>query len=91
MTEDVEDDVDELTDSDFSEDAARIFDKIDNGKDGVLSSSKFFDWIETLGEGFHNEDLAGHMKKVDPNESVSLDCFDFAMWYVDREVSLDSA
>ena len=43
MIEYVEDDLDELPDSDFSKDTAIIFDKIDNGKDGVLPSSKFFE------------------------------------------------
>ena len=33
----------------------------------------------------------GHLQKVDPNESGSLDRFDFVRWYVDREVYLDSA
>ena len=47
--------------------------------------------IETLGEGFHSEDLAGHLRKVDPNESGSLDRFDFVRWYVDEEISLESA
>ena len=36
IIEDVEDDGDELPDSYFSKYAARLFDKIDNGKDGVL-------------------------------------------------------
>ena len=44
-----------------------IFDKIDNVKDGVLPSSKFVDLIEKIGEGFHSEDLAGHLRKIDPN------------------------
>ena len=90
-TEDVEDDVDELPDSDFSKATAILLDKIDNSKDGVLPSSKFVNWIETLGDGFHSEDLAVHLRKVDPNESGSLDRFDFVRWYVDKEVSLDSA
>ena len=58
--------------------------------------------IETLGEGFHGEELAGQLRKVDPNESGSLDRFAFVRWYVDlvegpdgdkleEEVSLDSA
>ena len=34
--EDTEDDVCKFTDSDFSKAAARVFDKIDNGKAGVL-------------------------------------------------------
>ena len=33
----------------------------------------------------------GHLRKVDPNESGSLDRFSFVSWYVDEEVSLDSA
>ena len=33
--------------------------------------------IETIGEGFHSEELAGCLRKVDPNESVSLDPFTF--------------
>ena len=49
VMEDVENDVDELPDSDFSKSAARVFDKIYNRKDGVLPSSKFVDFIETLG------------------------------------------
>ena len=91
MIEDVEDDVDELPYSDFAKAAAIIFDKTDNGKDGVLPLSNFVDSIETLGEGFHSEDQAGHLRKVDPNESCSLDRFTFVRWYVDEEVSLDSA
>ena len=43
-----------------------------------------------LGEGFNSEDLAGHLRKVDPNESGSLERFYFVRWYVDEEVSLDS-
>ena len=31
------------------------------------------------------------MRKVDPNESGSLDRFDFVRWYVDGKVSLESA
>ena len=42
LMEDVEDNVDEISDSDLSKAAARIFDKIDNGKDGVLPLSDFF-------------------------------------------------
>ena len=67
MVEDVEDDIDELPDSDFTKAVAIIFDKIDHGKDGALPSSKFVDLIETLGEVLHSEELAGHMQKVDPN------------------------
>ena len=66
VIEDVEDEVDELSDSDFSKASTRVFDKIDHGKSSVLPSSTFFDLIETLGEGFHNDDLVGHMRKVDP-------------------------
>ena len=32
----------------------------------------------------------GHLRKLYPNESVSLDRFAFVRWYVDEEVSLDS-
>ena len=42
LMEDVEDDVDEISDSDISKASAKIFDKIDNGKDGVLPLSKVF-------------------------------------------------
>ena len=90
MIGDVEDDVDELPDSDSSKTATRVFDKIDNGKIGVLPLSKFVDSIETLVEVFHVQELAGHKRKVDPNESVILDRFYFVKWYVDKEVSLDS-
>ena len=54
MVEDAEYDVYELPDSDFSKAAARIFDKIYHGKNGVLPSSNFFDLIETLGEYSHS-------------------------------------
>ena len=91
MIEYLEDDVDEIIDSFFSKVATIIFDKIDNRKYGFFPSSKFFDFIKTLGEVFHSEDLAGRLRKVDPNESGSLDHFAFVRWYVDKEVSLDSA
>ena len=52
--------------------------------------SKFFDFIETIGEGFHSEDLAVHLHKVDLNNIGSLDHLDFVRWYVDEEVSMDS-
>ena len=84
-------DIDELPDSDFTKAAVGVFDKIDNGKAGVLPSSKFVDSIEKLGEDFHSEELAGHLRKVDSNESGSLDRFSFVMWYVDKKVYLDSA
>ena len=85
----VEDDVNELFDSDISKAYARLFDETYNEKTIVLKLSKFFDTIETLGEGFHSDDMAGHLQKVDPNESVSYDRFDFVRWCVDKEVSLD--
>ena len=87
----MEDDVDELPDSDFSKAAVRVFDKIDHGKDGVLPSSNFVDLIEKIREGFHSEELAVHLCKVDPNESIILDRLSFVRWYVDEEVSLESS
>ena len=84
-------DVYELPDSDFSKSTSGVFDKIDNGKDGALLLSKYVDLIETLGEGFHSDDLAVHLRKVDTNESVNLDRFTFVRLYVDEEVSLDYA
>ena len=90
MIEYVEGDVYEITDSDFSK-ATAIFYQIDHGKDGVRPSLKLVDLMETLGEGFHGEELAGHLQKVDPTESGSLDRFYFVGWYVDKEVSLESA
>ena len=77
MIEDVEYDVDEHFGPDFSKDAARVFDKIDDGEAGVLPLSKFVDLIETLGGGFCSEYLAVYMHKLDPNESGSLDRFAF--------------
>ena len=71
----MEDDVDELPDLDFTNAAAIIFDKIYNGKDGVLPSSNFVDLIETLWEGFHSKDMAVHLQKVYPNGSDSLGPF----------------
>ena len=44
-----------------------MFDKIDNGKDGLLTSSKSVDLIEKLEVGFHSEDLEDHMWIVYPN------------------------
>ena len=87
----LEDDVDELPDPYFSKSTTIIFDKIDTMKDGVLPLSKFVDLIETLGEGFHSEDLAGNLRKVDPNEIGSLERFVFVRWYVENEVSMDSS
>ena len=51
---------------------------------------QFFYLIERLGEGFHNKFLAGKMRKVDPNEIISLECFAFVRWYGDMEVPLES-
>ena len=90
MIEDVEDDIYELPNSYFSKSTAIVFDKINNGKAGVLPESRFVDLIETLGYGFRSKDLAVHLIKLDPNESVSLDRFAFVRWYVGEEVSLDS-
>ena len=90
MIEDVEDGVDELTDSYFAKAATIIFDTTDNGRYSFLPSSNFADLIESLGEGFHSEEMTGHLRKVDPNESGSLNRFSFVRWYVDEEVSLDS-
>ena len=47
----LEDDVDELPDPYFSKSTARVFGKIDYGKDGVLPSSNFVALVEILGEG----------------------------------------
>ena len=67
MIEDVEDNIDEITNSDFSRATVRLFDEIDNGKAGLLPSSKFGDLIQISGVDFHGEDLAGQLRKVDPN------------------------
>ena len=48
MIEDVEDDVDEHPDSDFSKAAARVIYEIDNRKAGVLPPPRFVDLIKTL-------------------------------------------
>ena len=45
--------------------------KIDNKKEGVLPSSSFVDFIETLRYIFHSKDTAVHMHKVEPNGSGS--------------------
>ena len=44
-----------------------------------------------LREGFNIEDLAGHLWKVNKNECDILDSFAFVRYYVDKEVSLESA
>ena len=49
MIEDLEDDVYEVSDSDFSKATIRIFDKIDHGNYGVIPLSKYVAFIETLG------------------------------------------
>ena len=73
----MEDEADELPYLYFGKVDARVFDIIDNGRVSVLTSSKFVDLIETLREGFHSEELVGHLRKVYPNGSVSLDRFCF--------------
>ena len=83
VIEDVEDDIDELPDSDFSRATVRLFYEIDNGRAGLLPPSKFGDLIKIIGVSFHGEDLAGQLRKVDPNESGSLDHFSFVMCYVE--------
>ena len=85
----VEDDVDELSDSDISKAYAIVFDETYHKNTGVLKLSKVFDTIGTFGEGFHSDDLAGHLHKVDPNESGSYDRFDFVRCYVDKQVSME--
>ena len=54
MTEDAEDDVDELPYSYiyFAKASARVSNEIDPGKYGVLPSSMFVDFVGTLGEVF---------------------------------------
>ena len=86
----MEDDVDELPDSYFSEAAARVFYKIYNRQASVLPLSKLVYFIEILGEGFHSEELTDHLQKVYPKESGSLECFDFVRFYLDKEVYHDS-
>ena len=44
-----------------------------------------------LGRVFIVRKLAVHMRKLDTNESSSLDRFPFVTWYVDEEVSLESS
>ena len=44
-----------------------------------------------LGEVFHSDDMAGHLWKVELDESGSLDHFSFVGWYVYKEISLESA
>ena len=83
VIEDVEDDIDELPISDFSRATVKLFYEIDNGKAGLLQSSEFGDLVEIIGVGFHGEDLAGQLRKVDPNESGSLGHFSFVMCYVE--------
>ena len=57
--------------------------------------------ILMIGKDFYSDELSGHLQKVDPNESGSLDHFSFVMCYVElfegpdgnkleEEVSLES-
>ena len=85
----MEDDIDELPESDYSKATMIVFNKTNHGKSGFLQSSKFVDLIEIFGEGFSSEKLADRLRKLYPNESASLKCFAFVRWYVDREVSLE--
>ena len=91
MIEDVEGDVDKLPDPYFPKGSAREFDKIDNRKASFLPSSNSFDLVETFGEGFNSEDIEGHLRKSDTNESGSLNHFYFVRWYAYEEVSLESS
>ena len=75
----------------FTKATMRVFDKIDNGKAGVLPSSKPADLIEIIEDSFYCEELAVHMWILYPNESGSLYCFAFVRWYVDKEIYIDSA
>ena len=77
VIEDMEDEVHELPDSNFSKATERVFDRIDIGKADLITSSKSVDMIEKLEEGFHSEYMAGHLQKIYSNESGSLDCFAF--------------
>ena len=52
VIEDLEDEIYELPDSNFTKTAAIVFYKINNGKDGVFPSSEFVDLIEKLGRFF---------------------------------------
>ena len=67
VIEDVEYGINKTPDSYFSKSVTRIFDKVDSWKAGVLLSSKFVDLIETIGGGFFNEEMAGHLRKVYQN------------------------
>ena len=65
MIEDVEYDINELSDSDFSKAAARLFDEKYHGKASVFPSSNYVDLIETLGGGGgYTEDMEDQMWKV---------------------------
>ena len=57
VTEDMEDDLDEIPDSDCVKAVAIAFDKMDNKKVVVLPSSIFVDLVETLGGWVHSEEL----------------------------------
>ena len=91
MIEDVEGDVDKLPDPYFPKGSTREFDKIDNRKASFLPSSNSFDLVETFGEGFNSEDIEGHLRKSDTNESGSLNHFYFVRWYAYEEVSMESS
>ena len=69
----------------------KIFDEIDNGRPVFLPFSKFVGFIKTLEDCFHSENLVDQLRKLDPNESGSLERFDFVGWYVYKEVALESA
>ena len=74
----------ELLDSDFSKAAARLFDKIDNGKAGVIPLSKFVEFIETHATARMVVELAGHHRKLYLNKIGISDHFAFVRWYVDK-------
>ena len=47
--------------------------------------------IETLWEVFHSKELACNVQKLNPYESGIMDRFAFVSWYMDEEVSMESA
>ena len=87
----MEDGVDEIPDSDFFKAASIIFDKIHIEKCGALPSSNFDELIEIIGlEGV----IVRRWRVICVNYTqvkVLVLTFAFVKWYVDDEVSMESA
>ena len=69
-------------DSAASKSAGVAFDDIDTDKKGEVESSLFESLLDSLGEGFHGEELDKQLSLVDPGETGMIGRSSFIGWYV---------